>query len=832
MAIMNESRPTKNFRDAVHGYIEVDKVFVKYLIDTFEMQRLKDVTQTGISPLYNGATHNRFAHSLGVYHIGNKIYESFSLSLISLISTHEDLRNMLAKEIGVIPPAEIKDRVEIMLHEYKPVFQMACLLHDIGHPATSHTFEYVYDNKYIRTEYNDYDPITLEDIKTACNDSSSSSNNEALKQKLIEAIMEAEGDDAEKSMKIDASPHEMMSAYQILKSQFLAERICQCYFRICGDKSCMTEHEFENIVQIEERDERRKAARKSKTINKYSAFMARMITGTKYTSTSQPIMASIKNCLIALLNGKIDADSIDYLNRNAQLAGYDTYHLDVERICQSFSAYYDTNEKIIIPCFSKTGLNAIEGFVVARNYEPKWLYTHHKIVYYNEFLMKFLFVKCCDYLFAISTRDFWAKEYDGIRKLVCQLQHAPNDYCDGLETIRNNIKEKIKDVDSNLVTGALNESLENLHVSSTPALEPHLKQIMNAVYYNHIDKIQDTEGCEDWNHKLITLSSENQRVRELYGKMKKAFMVYILAPTCTLLLDNLSGLQFHKTTDSDINALFKMMYYRYRGKDYEALTEEEKSVGTPYSYRLFKEALRQHYDRNYHTSLWKSEYEYSLFLNDVESIVLNKYAETSGSEMETGKEELVDKCCKKFGKKHTLELKQMLADFFLDECICKGRCEEFNDPASFDIDDSEKEEKKIEKTRARNCVYVKFDVSNAQSCEEYQRFRDIFNAFTEEEQEDEFLIVKVCQAKYKYFGNLKIRFEDRNNLIDYKDIGIVSEKNRFFPYVYYKDTNVRYQNSDKSRKRRQELWDSVANLLAETFLNYVEEKNDENPSST
>ena len=65
------------FKDAVLGYISVPKAVTKTLIDHKIFQRLRDVAQTGMETLYPGATHNRFCHSVGVYHLGRLAFHNF-----------------------------------------------------------------------------------------------------------------------------------------------------------------------------------------------------------------------------------------------------------------------------------------------------------------------------------------------------------------------------------------------------------------------------------------------------------------------------------------------------------------------------------------------------------------------------------------------------------------------------------------------------------------------------------------------------------------------------------------------------------------------------------
>ena len=97
-------------RDPVHGDIEIDEQLIKDLIDTASFQRLRRIKQLAGSELaFPGATHTRFTHSLGVYH------------LIQLVLKQTAFRNFAYQE--------------------KLMITVAGLLHDIGHGPFSHTFE-------------------------------------------------------------------------------------------------------------------------------------------------------------------------------------------------------------------------------------------------------------------------------------------------------------------------------------------------------------------------------------------------------------------------------------------------------------------------------------------------------------------------------------------------------------------------------------------------------------------------------------------------------------------------------------------------------------------
>ena len=60
----------KRLKDPVYGYISIPIKYMNKVIDTACFQRLRRIIQTSYSPLYSSAVHNRFVHSMGVFHLG------------------------------------------------------------------------------------------------------------------------------------------------------------------------------------------------------------------------------------------------------------------------------------------------------------------------------------------------------------------------------------------------------------------------------------------------------------------------------------------------------------------------------------------------------------------------------------------------------------------------------------------------------------------------------------------------------------------------------------------------------------------------------------------
>jgi uncharacterized protein len=85
------------------------------------VQRLRSVSQLGLAQfVFPGATHTRFSHALGVMHLTGRIFDQ--------------VMHSLERETGVPLNDDERDRA-------RQIARLAGLLHDLGHPPFSHTFE-------------------------------------------------------------------------------------------------------------------------------------------------------------------------------------------------------------------------------------------------------------------------------------------------------------------------------------------------------------------------------------------------------------------------------------------------------------------------------------------------------------------------------------------------------------------------------------------------------------------------------------------------------------------------------------------------------------------
>lgn len=100
----------KLISDPLYGFIEIEEEIILDLINTKFFQRLRRINQlSAASSVYPTATHTRFTHCLGVYHLACLV-----------------LKN---------PTINFSKREKLL-------FLTVSLLHDIGHGAFSHHFDY------------------------------------------------------------------------------------------------------------------------------------------------------------------------------------------------------------------------------------------------------------------------------------------------------------------------------------------------------------------------------------------------------------------------------------------------------------------------------------------------------------------------------------------------------------------------------------------------------------------------------------------------------------------------------------------------------------------
>lgn len=110
---MSYTNKLKIFNDPIYGFITIPNTLIYDLIQHSYFQRLRRITQMGLSYLvYPGAHHTRFHHAIGAMHMMQKAVEVLRFKEVSITKEEEN------------------------------ALYIAIILHDIGHGPFSHAMEH------------------------------------------------------------------------------------------------------------------------------------------------------------------------------------------------------------------------------------------------------------------------------------------------------------------------------------------------------------------------------------------------------------------------------------------------------------------------------------------------------------------------------------------------------------------------------------------------------------------------------------------------------------------------------------------------------------------
>lgn len=310
----------KQFKDPIYGYIEIDSNLVTDIIDTPTFQRLKDIRQTSYTPLYPAAYHNRYIHSLGVYHLGQMAFSA--------------IKSQLENEA---PNEEFRENIDHIEH----IFELACLLHDIGHAPFSHTGE---------TFYLDKKETLYSKLKETVDCPNFTSDFDALATKK-------------------PAEHECMSCIVGLKtfSNFFNSTEDRSLFARCIIGMPTKFRETAPNYKQEDKSEKRQAVAEYEEYNRRRKSV------------------ELQNCIIELLNSSIiDVDRLDYIIRDATTIGFKNAQVDYYRLLKGLRIL---KQKIPEAKYTyhigyhKSALSVIESAIYAHDAEKKWIQSHPAILY-------------------------------------------------------------------------------------------------------------------------------------------------------------------------------------------------------------------------------------------------------------------------------------------------------------------------------------------------------------------------------------------------------------------------------------------------------------------
>ena len=340
----------KIIRDPVYGYIEINADILHGVVDTATFQRLRNVRQTSYDPLYPAAAHTRFSHSLGVYYLG-----TFAAGALK-----RSFENMLKENTEYWGP------LEECFGRYQELFELACLLHDVGHSPFSHTGEKFYKSSRsdveILADKDRYDRQILVARSEEEKKKIEADYEEERHYTYLKHLAQLTKDPVFKSPSAESpAPHEIMSCIVALEA-------FGTLFYNSDEKSffsrCITGLQYEEVIKGKPPEE--------------------------YTLQEQITIRdrSLRNCFIQLLHSSIiDVDRLDYIMRDAATAGYQSVSIDYIRLLKGVSLIRTSDYSDVFSIgFHKSATSIIENAVYAHDVEKKWVQGHPAILY-DSFLL-------------------------------------------------------------------------------------------------------------------------------------------------------------------------------------------------------------------------------------------------------------------------------------------------------------------------------------------------------------------------------------------------------------------------------------------------------------
>ena len=333
-------------KDPIHGYVYISDLEHRIINDPAFL-RLQFISQQGLAYLtYPSNRTSRYSHSLGCMHIGSRLTKTLLRSdgdlLVAGVREHvldsylrhrsadlEGIRDYLAKHFDPFyehegfRPAQV---VEIILLQS---IRIACLVHDIGHFPFSHALEGVMISHMSSLEGNEQLGSFISTYKNLIRKDVQWKTDQANKK-----LLETHGITGGKL-------HELMG-------RLLTEDL---FLRVLKNNE---ERQFgETCLNLGLEISRASKTPKSNDKEKWLS------------------------CLQELISGPVDADRLDYIERDSASSGLEFGRFDRDRIVSSMRLYQNSTEKKFRP--TTIALSAVEAFFLERYRNQRWLVFHHNV---------------------------------------------------------------------------------------------------------------------------------------------------------------------------------------------------------------------------------------------------------------------------------------------------------------------------------------------------------------------------------------------------------------------------------------------------------------------
>ena len=309
----------KLIMDPVHGGIPLYRHEIR-VIDHPLFQRLRNICQNDIlSLVFPGATHSRFLHSIGVMHVGTRMFRS-------MIDAY--LREKQLSEKTDLSLSQL-DAIDYLAK----TIRLGCLLHDSGHSSFSHQFTQARRIRELMSRADRFDDLW-----------------EGVDCRAYHRARPEELEHEHYSVRV---------AHEVLKDIDIAA-------------AGLDARDVIGIMETTDVEPSDAFCRHAKT---FWSFIAGDDAHSGALSKAD-IPQLVMDLLSSIVSGEIDADRADYMLRDGFHSSVTIGGFNLDHLLSNLRFGWDVAEPWLGLAITQKGLGALEDFVYSRHQMYRKVYAH------------------------------------------------------------------------------------------------------------------------------------------------------------------------------------------------------------------------------------------------------------------------------------------------------------------------------------------------------------------------------------------------------------------------------------------------------------------------
>src|SRR5690554_6541335 len=309
----------KLIMDPVHGGIPLYRHEIQ-VIDHPLFQRLRNICQNDIlSLVFPGATHSRFLHSIGVMHVGTRMFRS-------MIDAY-------------LRERQLSERMDLSLSQLDAIdylaktIRLGCLLHDSGHSSFSHQF---------------------------------------TQARRIRELMSRPGRFADLWQGVDYSRYHQGEPDELEHEHYSVRVAHEVLTSVDLESAGLDAVDVIGIMETTD-------VTPSDTFCRHARTFWDFIAGDDAVAGAIPerdIPGLVMGLLSSIVSGEIDADRADYMLRDGFHSSVTIGGFNLDHLLNNLRVGWDTETNWLGLAITAKGLGALEDFVYSRHQMYRKVYGH------------------------------------------------------------------------------------------------------------------------------------------------------------------------------------------------------------------------------------------------------------------------------------------------------------------------------------------------------------------------------------------------------------------------------------------------------------------------